>query len=332
MQNRFLVCTCVDDNYFWPWLVMVYSASINVKHTGHRFILANINGMLSEANVERAEKFMDSIALDFEVVNIETPLEFEYSHQFNLTGYARLFLMDLLDEDFLWLDADLLLLPGWDEIFDELGDKKRADIVIYGVKDSVSTQRRLASECNQAFERSQGRYINSGVIKISIDAWKKLPQPISWQQLAQNLSSYRLSLVDQDVLNYLCAEKISVLPEGFNYIVGDEISPDSRIFIQHYAGSPKPWQLDRNGKEFLLGIQGTKYFSPKDWITQSRDAFAYFPMYWKVEGRLMTLLESQNEIFASEVLELRERLIKPLNKASLAKLWVMRFVSKKFLF
>jgi lipopolysaccharide biosynthesis glycosyltransferase len=39
-----------------------------------------------------------------------------------------------------------------------------------------------------------------------------------WKEMALNLTKYGLSFPDQDILNYLCAEHIYLMPSGFNYI------------------------------------------------------------------------------------------------------------------
>jgi len=48
MKSKNLICTSIDDNYLWPWMVMVYSAALNSKRKDFRIILANVNGMLSK--------------------------------------------------------------------------------------------------------------------------------------------------------------------------------------------------------------------------------------------------------------------------------------------
>ena len=329
-KKKNLVCTSVDDNYFWPWLVMVYSASVNIDKSPVKFILANINGMLSQWNIDIAKKFMQELELEFEVMELATTLNPKFTHQFNITVYSRLLLMDLLLENFLWLDADLLLLPGWTNIFDDVGDNRGEDVVITGVTDTKLTTARLASDGNAAFLRSEGRYVNCGVIKVSVDSWRNLSPAVSWQEIAENLEFHRLSLNDQDILNLLCAGKISLMKNSFNYIVGDELSFESKILIQHYAGDPKPWQLDHRGKEFLLGIQGANFFSPANWLTQSRNAFTYYPRYWEVENEMAAFLEKCNASLALSISEVRLLTEKRLDKITLLKFFLMKVVTRKF--
>ena len=330
MTREKLICTSIDDAYLWPWMVMVYSAVVNCEEKNFHIILANINGMLSEKSILLAKEFTATLKLGIEIVEIDTTLNPKFQHQFNLTVYARLFLMDVLENDFLWLDADLLLLPGWDQIFSELGDNPGNDVILCGVNDSQLSLQKFAREGNRAFIKSKGRYVNSGVIKIFAKKWQKFEKEEDWQEMALNLEKYQINLPDQDVLNYLCADHVSILPAGFNFIVGDEVSFQERIYIKHYAGSPKPWKLDQSGKESLLGIQGVKYFSPKDWITQSSDAFTHYPMYWQVEDELIDFLRKSNLQVAEKCVKLKFNTVMPLDLMLRLKISIMHLIAKRY--
>jgi lipopolysaccharide biosynthesis glycosyltransferase len=239
--------------------------------------------------------------------------------------------MDLLDENFIWFDADLLLLPGWDQIFAESIEDEHDGTVIYGVEDSALTLQILAKDKNKAYVKAAGKYINSGVLKIRTKKWKELPKEVDWQDMAQNLKKYGFSLVDQDILNYLCADHIKLMPSGFNYIVGDGISFQEKILIKHFAGSPKPWQLDKAGKEFLLAVQGAKYFSPQDWITQSSDAYLDFPKYWQIEAELVRYVQNFDDELGQIVAGLRSINLKKLDFVSRVKHYLIQLISRRFL-
>jgi lipopolysaccharide biosynthesis glycosyltransferase len=221
-------------------------------------------------------------------------------------------------------------MPGWDQIFAEAGNREKMISVISGVLDSKLTRERLSKDKNQACIKTGGRYINAGVIQVWTKKWKSLHKSADWQEIALNLEKYGLSLNDQDIINYLCADNIQLMPSGFNYIVGDEISFQERIYIKHYAGWPKPWRLDKKGKEFLLAVQGAKYFAPKSWITQSADAFLHYPMYWQVEDQLLRHLQDLKSDLYRPVLELRNRNLNKLNGISRLKHYLIQFTSQRF--
>jgi len=330
LKNQNLVCTSIDDNYLWPWMVTVYSAVMNCEVQNFRLILANINGLLSDSSILIATEFCAALELELEIVDIDTSLNPTFKHQFNITVYSRLFLMEMLDEDFLWLDADLLLMPGWDRIFLESGDDSNKEIIIYGVRDSELSLEKLSRNGNQAYIRTKGRYVNCGVIKISVKKWKKLKKEENWREMAINLDKFDLTLPDQDIINYLCSENISLMPGGFNYIAGDTISFRERIYIKHYAGFPKPWTLDKAGKELLLGAQGTNYFSPRSWVTQSSDAFLHYPMYWQVEDELIIFLKKMSDRLANQCSGLRLNIIKSIDLTSRVKNLGMKMIARRY--
>jgi lipopolysaccharide biosynthesis glycosyltransferase len=330
MDTRNLICTSIDDKFLWPWMVMVYSAAINSKKQNFRIILANINGMLSEGSISIAERFMKSLKLELEVLDIKSSLNPAFAHHYNLTIYSRLILMDMLEEDFFWFDADLILMPDWDQIFVKSCEQSTGDEVIFGVLDSKITRQKKEKELNQAYIRIEGAYVNSGVMKICVKNWEKLHKKNDWKEMARTSEDYGFTSNDQDVVNFICAGRVGYLPAGFNYIVGDEISVNEKILIKHYAGAPKPWKLDKKGREFIMAVQGTQYFAPKNWITQSSDAFLHYPMYWQVEKELLTYLHCLGEDFRQKALESRAGNLTKLNVPSLVKNYFMQFLGQKF--
>ena len=149
MRNRNLICTSIDDNYLWPWIVTVYTAALNSEYRDFRLVVANVNGMLSENSIRIIGNICRALEIEVEIVPIKTTLQLEFKHQFNITVYSRIFLMDLLDDDFLWLDADLVLMPGWESIFEVMGDRDADDTIIYGVLDAKSSRGKLRVEKNK---------------------------------------------------------------------------------------------------------------------------------------------------------------------------------------
>jgi lipopolysaccharide biosynthesis glycosyltransferase len=312
-------------------MVMVYSAVVNSKDKNFRVIIANMNGMLSPKAINIVERFTKSLGLDLEILDIKTSLNPTFAYQANLTNYSRLFLMDTLEEDFFWFDADLILMPGWDQIFVESSAESKKNEVICGVLDAKISRQKKAIELNQAYIRTNGWYINSGVMKIYVKNWKKLYKKVDWQEMALTRKEYGFTSNDQDIINYLCAEQIMYLSAGFNYIVGDEISFKENILIKHYAGAPKPWQLNKAEKEFLLAVQGAQYFKPQAWITQSSDAFLHYPMYWQVEEELLTYLKNFDDGLCQQVIESRGRNLTKLDTISLVKNYFIQFFTRRFI-
>jgi len=311
-------------------MVMVYSAAINSKDKNFRVIIANINEMLSNELIKFAKQFMKSLGLSLEIVNIDTSLNPTFENQFNLTVYSRLFLMDKLDEDFTWFDADLLLMPGWDQIFVNAKAEANRKTIIHGVLDTKVFRERLVKEQNRAYLRTDGRYVNAGVLKIHTKKWKNLHKEADWQLMAVNLENYGMSVNDQDIINYLCADHIKLMPSGFNYIVGDEILFQEHIFIKHYAGGPKPWRMGKSSKEFLMTSRGVQMFSPQDWNAQPSNAFLHYPMYWQVEDQLLSYLQDSLPHLYEPIVNLRNSTLIKLDRISQIKHFLIKRISHRF--
>ena len=235
------VCMSVDDRYFWPWIVTVNSAILNCVESYPKFILANINGMLSIENQRIAKEFAVVYGFKLEIMELKLDRNLVFQHHFNVTIYSRIILMDILDEDFLWLDSDLLMLPGWDSIFDEPGDLNVEGIVLWGVLDSEYHRTKLSNENNQALVISGGRYLNTGVLLMSPSNWRKIPNRDDWLSLSQNSSNYGINSNDQDILNLLCANRIAVIPKKYNYFKKENwISYFSDTFLFY----PQYWKVE----------------------------------------------------------------------------------------
>lgn len=329
MKNNRIICMSIDDNYLWPWMVTVYSAVVNCEGLFPKIILANINKLLSIENQEIAKKFASILKINLEIVDLKIDTDLKFEHHFNVTIYSRILLLEVLSEDFLWLDADLILMNGWTSIFEEKGDNLNEDVVIRGVLDSVLYRERLLKSGNAAMLKSKGRYLNSGVLLMSPESWKKIDQHSSWLLMAQNPEKYQVSPTDQDILNYLCAGKISIIHKKYNYIVGSELSITDDVLIQHFAGPPKPWKLSMMAKEFFLGTQGFNYFKPRNWISYYADTFLFYPKYWQIERELSDILKTEDNNASRVVTELRHKIMHQIDITSKIKHAGMSFFSRK---
>ena len=79
---------------------------------------------------------------------------------------------------------------------EETGDNIADDAILAGAEDALLTQKRLAKEGNRAFEKSRGRYLNCGIIKVLLKKWKSLSPLHDWRFITQNLDLYKLTLND----------------------------------------------------------------------------------------------------------------------------------------
>lgn len=83
------------------------------------------------------------------------------------------------------------------------------------------------------------RYCNAGVLLMDLDAWRQEGAGAGLIELGRRMPA-DIWFFDQDMLNCYFKDRCQILPERWNY---RNASAESAGVIQHFAGSPKPWQV-----------------------------------------------------------------------------------------
>jgi lipopolysaccharide biosynthesis glycosyltransferase len=325
------VVTSCDDRYLWPWACALYSAVLNAK-VPIRFLLANVNGLLSQRGQQIAKDFLSFLETDGEIIDVSLDIGVIQQYQWNATTYARLGLLDLFDERFLWLDSDTILGTGWTQIFAEsetLMEDTR--MVACGVSDRQTTLDLLRkSGTNTAFQAAKGAYINAGIIFIDPLRWRHGGMDQQWGELVATQEQRGFEFQDQDVLNYLLAGKVGLLPAGFNHIVSEPTRGNESIL--HFAGFPKPWRLTQSGRALFIATEAANMDRPSEQISGGGNAWELFPRYWEVERAVFSSLQEKGHSeLASDLLNLREAQLMPMSSKEKLKYWAMRLLSKQHL-
>jgi lipopolysaccharide biosynthesis glycosyltransferase len=291
-----------------------------------------VNGLLSPQGKDIVARCLNWLAVDAEFVDLELNVPELFDNQWNATVYARLALLDHLEEPFMWLDADTLLLPGWDDIFTN-GDRLFEDpaIIAGGVFDSGRTLARMKIDGkNQAFDRCGGRYFNAGILLLRPDRWKAAHLDSLWMDLVHREKELGFQYHDQDILNYLLTDRVSFLDVGFNHIISEPLSGSEKIL--HYAGFPKPWKLDEAGRAFFIALEVLNWDRPSHQMSGGGSAWVTFPRYWDVETKVLAeLVISGQETLAAELTILRESQISLPSKLEQIKFGLLRRIAKRFL-
>jgi lipopolysaccharide biosynthesis glycosyltransferase len=328
-ESPWLVVTACDDRYLWPWACALHSAVLNAT-IPLRFVLANVNGLLSSSGEQLAKEFFAFLDVDGEVVDVSLDMAEVGKYQWNETIFARLALMDTLSERFLWLDSDTILCSDWTRIF-EIAENLMGDphIVACGISDRPATLDWLRKEgTNTAFEATNGAYINTGVIVIDPLRWREGGMNQDWIGLVATQSERGFNFPDQDILNYLLAGKIGLLPPGFNHIVSE--TTDGTESILHFAGAPKPWRLTESGRALFIATEAANFAQTKDPMWGSGQAWELFPRYWEVERSLISSLqERQRSQLASALLLHRDAELTSLPILQRIKFRGIRLLSKR---
>lgn len=204
---------------------------------------------------------------------------FPVSPGYSMAVYARFLLPRLLPktDKVLYLDGDVLVRGSLAGIF----EVDMSDCLIAGVPDNVLWGLYrfrpqdldiyyVGEDFNQMFARVD--YFNSGVLLMNLELMRRT-----------NFITHCLDLIDkrgqeiknqdQDVINFVCAEKRRRLPFTYNTIAlpSELFAPEIRphmapllesCVIRHYAGPFKPWL--RVGELWKWGFSGGEWGKMKD--------------------------------------------------------------------
>jgi lipopolysaccharide biosynthesis glycosyltransferase len=297
--ERNLVCTGIDDNYLWPWMVSIYSAKVNATNDFH-VLLGFIRGTLSEKNIKLIEDFCATFEIKLELQEFEFNYEVKTSN-LPIQAYIRLLWFDILEEDFLWLDSDTLLLANWQSIF-SLSNPNQNKIAIRAVVDESVVKYNLSRyPKNLAYQRGGSSYFNSGIFIGNPRVWKSEGFHISWPKVAANHKELGFVHHDQDVLNFLTHDSKEIISPSFNSIVMQGSHIDQKIL--HFTGRPKPWNFDSESKiyfsslEILKNAGGSGAFGGLNWLWEYQN-------YWRYEADLFDNIKQRLTLF-NEVQKIR---------------------------
>jgi lipopolysaccharide biosynthesis glycosyltransferase len=238
-----VVASAIDDNYVWPLLVMLRSAKTTARKPFH-FILGFDNHTLSSTNLKLIEKVCQTWKIELTCVQINLDIPVEPGSYITSASYARLLLADILQERFLWIDADVLLQKGWDEFFEfdlnmednAIARAIRDPLVQFGIPNSQLE--------NQAVANAGEKYFNAGVLLLDPDKWRNFNAPKKWRQAFEDSSSLGFQFHDQCILNYVLSGSVKLIPNEFNYLIRNDNGRAIRNpIIIHFAGGFKPWHM-----------------------------------------------------------------------------------------
>lgn len=282
------VVTAIDDNYVYPLLVCVFSGSRNASQPP-RWIVGHDPVLLSSESQSLIASVAALLGVDVEFMSLEIEGSFHGNGHITATAFARLPLVDRLD-DFAWVDVDTLLLPGWDELLDASAFAATGAIVQAHAEGVAPGWERRAVP-NQAYARAGMRYFNSGVVRLSGERWRAQGFDVLWPQVLARYAELGFDWSDQCVLNYLLAGQQADLPHRFNCHPAKRESVSADVRIIHFHGSGKPWKFSEAGSHFRLARER-----------------AGWEKYWATERALLDELDRLSPDLAGAAREIRQQL------------------------
>ena len=231
-----------DDNYLFPFLLLAFSISQN-SSTSPKIFIANVNSTLSPESQNLVSRFCSSLGLEIEIFEASIPKNVRTSSRVSIAGYGRLWLADNLSEDFVYIDTDSLVLPGWEKVFDfvELLDQDR-ELLLAAMP---ALENKTPPWPIEIGDETQYRF-HSSILVINRRNWKDhfaKPENMPWQKIASMHDELKFVGHDQPVLQYAAQGKYLHLPEDFvNFAT--KYTQTTRVVTSGVW--KKPWTVPRD--------------------------------------------------------------------------------------
>jgi len=327
------IVTGHNTGYVYPWMLMARTCALNTTGS-FKMIAANMNNSMDARDIHFMSEYAKHLGINFEILDLALPEDLMKQLGRMAIGYISLLFLDALDEDFVWLDSDLILKPGWEKIFDlggdkELGGKTIKHPVIRAAKDRAATvnQHKFKNR-NGAYLKNPQNYFNCGVMWLSPSNWKKFKLDEVWKDVVRRESELGLEFIDQDILNYLLHDKVEIMSKRLNYITGDFYVRDP--LITHFAGYPKPWVLSPKAKALYFMREAINADRPRFRPSREGKFKTEYLEYWRVEAEMLDELKLNRNDLYEEALERKRSVTKDLNLQEKIKFNVARFLTVEF--
>lgn len=260
-----------DDNYM-PYLDVAISSLIAHanKHNIYQIYILNTGLKEEYKQMVKAQEtenvFINFFDMSYYINSIKDKF-IEVLH-FGMASYYRLFIQSLFPQfkKVLYLDCDIVVLRDVAELYNiDLEENMMAG----AVEQFVSNIDEYSNYASIALGLNPKKYINSGVLVMDLE---KFRQNKIEQKFTYMLTSFNFELLDPDqaYLNFLCRDKIKILPSGWNK-TNYKPEYDGELSIVHFALAEKPWQSDvNNGNYFWDYAKKSKFY---DIIKKVRESF-----------------------------------------------------------
>ena len=276
-----------DDRYLWPALVCIYTGKLN-SESQVKWIIAFDHRNLSLKSHQILEDFASYFKVDLDFVELVVDDNYIHSEDMSKFVYTRLILADTLPETFIFMDVDILLLFGWEEIF-------KLNEIPHGIILSAALEEKDIETKNQAVLISGEAYFNAGIMRINPVEWRSQNLNLRYKELLSEYSIRNFEFEDQDILNFLCFDRFEILSSEYNFAPNTKQHIlQTKAKIIHFKGLDKPWKVP--------SLQRPHFINEKKWYPQG-----YFPLYWETEKNLLKEAYSLSKEFRKELKKIQAK-------------------------
>ena len=295
-----IVAVSFDDKFVYPFLILAHSLR---KSSSQEFkiVVANVNQTLGNESIQTILQFCTLFRIPLEFYDVELDFEVQTDSRFSLAAYGRLFLMEIIQSRFLYLDVDGLAHPGWDRIFSdhhEFLDKDGVALVATIAPDAMLTSMQPRYGRNQARKMATSNYFFDMIFLVDPIKLKKIDFSNKWRDAARDYKALGFMQHDQDVLNYILHDTVAPLHPSYNHLHG--LPNAYPRFFSSCVGHPKPWTFSEEDKliSTFTWALGNKDLGKDNWIED-------FYAYWNYESALFTELTGADFVLKRKMESLR---------------------------
>ncbi len=299
MQREIPIVFSTDDNYI-PYLDVAIASLIANASKEYRYKIIVLNTGLCPENIAMVKQNQrPGFSIDF--VDISTHVQelkayFKDVYHFSIVTYYRLFIASLFPQydKILYLDCDIVVLGDISELYNTaLGE----NILGAAPEQYVQNTAEFRKYAEIALGVDPDGYVNAGVLVMNLEAFRKNQIEKKFVKL---ITQYDFDLLDPDqaYLNYLCRNKIHMLPNGWNKEPMPLVCHGKKNIV-HYALYKKPWQYDDviDGVYFWYYARKSPFYPQ---ILKNKAAFGHKERR-KKEAAAKEIIEHAKMIVASDV-------------------------------
>ena len=233
------IAVAFDDNYIFPFLLLAFSISKNSTEIPHIYI-ANVNDTLSQENKKIIERFTSFLHLTVTILDARMPSFLSVDSRISIAAYGRLWLADHLTEDFVYIDTDSLVLPGWESVFNfHHVLEENIDLLLAAIP---VLENKTPPWPIPEGDLTHYRF-HSGVLVINHKNWSNHfgnRENLSWEKIALRYEELGLKSHDQSVLQFAAQGKFFHLPFEFCVFATKYINSAKIITSGNWR---KPWTV-----------------------------------------------------------------------------------------
>ena len=260
----------VDDNYI-PFLSTTIASIVAHASKQYKYRLTIIHDGLSMESKKTIRKYQDNDQIFVSFFNVSAKVhslsvKLDVRDYYTITTYYRLFLPDLFPtiNKGLYLDSDIVLNDDVAKLYNvDLGSN-----LVGGIPDaSVQLFDEFSNYVEKVIEMDHTKYFNAGVLLMNLKALREFGLERRFISLVKKVT-FNVAQ-DQDVLNYLCKGRVTLIDSRWNVMpLGDKVEDP---YLIHYNLMFKPWNL----KNIMYEEHFFKYAElagVKDQILKNRDS------------------------------------------------------------